>query len=156
SFGKLRGSFGTTGNDQIGDYGYLDAYEVTTGPGGIYPTALANPNYSWEVNRKLEGGVELGFLQDRIRFSLSHYQNRSSNQLVGYALPYITGFSSVQANLPATVENTGWEIEFSSLNFNSTNFRWETSFNMSFPKNELVSYPDIEQSSYANTYRIGH
>lgn len=156
SFGKLRGSYGTTGNDQIGDYGYLDAYEATRGPGGLYPTGLANPDYSWEVNKKLEGGIELGFLKDRVRLSLSYYQNRSSNQLVGYTLPYITGFTQVQANLPATVENSGWEVTFNSLNIDNDHFRWDTSFNISFPENELISYPDIEQSSYANTYRVGH
>ena len=156
SFGKLRGSYGTTGNDQIGDYGYLDAYEATTGPGGLYPTGLANPNYSWEVNKKLEVGLELGFIENKLHTSLSYYQNRSSNQLVGYPLPAITGFTTVQANLPATVENRGWEIELTSQNLETTNFRWQTSFNISFPKNELVSYPDIEQSSYANTYRIGY
>jgi len=156
SFGKLRGSYGTTGNDQIGDYGYLDAYEATRGPGGLYPTGLANPNYSWEINKKLEGGIELGFIEDRIRLDISYYRNRSSNQLVGYPLPTITGFTSVQANLPATVENTGWEVEFTSLNLKSENFRWQSSFNISLPRNELVSYPDIEQSSYANTYRVGH
>ncbi|WBL22324.1 SusC/RagA family TonB-linked outer membrane protein [Zunongwangia sp. HRR-M8] len=156
SFGKLRGSHGTTGNDQIGDYGYLDAYEATRGPGGLYPTGLANPNYSWEINKKLEGGIELGFIDDRIRLGLSYYRNRSSNQLVGYPLPAMAGFTSVQANLPATVENTGWEAELTSLNVDSENFRWQSSFNISFPKNELLSYPDIEQSSYSNTYRVGY
>ncbi len=156
SFGKFRGSYGTTGNDQIGDYGYLDAYEATVGAGGLYPTSLANPDYSWEVNKKLEAGIELGFVEDRIRLGLSQYRNRSSNQLVGYSLPYITGFNSVQANLPATVQNKGWELEATSLNVSNDNFRWQTSFNISFPENELLSYPDIEQSSYANTYRVGH
>ena len=156
SFGKFRGSYGTTGNDQIGDYGYFDAYEATVGPGGLYPTALANPDYSWEINRKLEGAIDLGFLQDRIRVGVSWYGNRSSNQLVGYPLPYITGFTSVQANLPATVKNTGLEVEASSTIVNTKDFHWQTSFNISFPENELVSYPDLEQSSYANTYRVGH
>ncbi|WP_034892283.1 SusC/RagA family TonB-linked outer membrane protein [Gillisia sp. Hel_I_29] len=156
SFGKIRGSYGITGNDQIGDYGFLDAYEATVGPGGLYPTALSNPDYSWETNKKLEVGIELGFLKNHLQVNLSRYRNRSSNQLVGYALPYITGFNSVQANLPATVENTGWEIEVNSRNFSNKNFQWETSFNLTFPKNELISYPGIEQSSYANTYRIGH
>ncbi|WP_268225211.1 SusC/RagA family TonB-linked outer membrane protein [Sinomicrobium oceani] len=156
SFGKLRGSYGTTGNDQIGDYGYLDAYEATVAPGGLYPTALANPDYSWEVNKKLETGVQLGFLKDRINLGASWYRNRSSNQLVGYPLPGTTGFSMVQANLPATVQNTGWELEFSSSNFRSNDFNWHTSFNVSFPKNKLVSYPGLDESSYANTYRVGH
>lgn len=155
SFAKLRGSYGTTGSDQIGDYGYLDAYETTIGPRGLYPSQLSNPDYSWEIVKKLEAALEFGFLKDRINFGLSLYRNRSSNQLVGFSLPAITGFTSVQANLPATVENTGLEIEFSSYNFQSDDFRWQTSFNLTFPRNQLINYPGIEQSSYANTYRVG-
>src|SRR5690606_10523724 len=155
SFGKLRSSYGTTGNDQIPDYGYLDAYEATRGPGGLYPTQLYNPNFSWEINKKLETAIELGFLRDRINLGVSWYRNRSSNQLVGYPLPGITGHASVQANLPATVQNSGWEVELSTLNITSENFKWQTSFNITFPKNELLNYPNIDQSSYANVYRVG-
>jgi TonB-linked SusC/RagA family outer membrane protein len=155
SFGKFRGSYGTTGNDQIGDYGYFDAYIATIGPGGLYPNQLSNPDYSWEINRKLEAAVQLGFNEDKINLGISWYRNRSSNQLVGYTLPATTGFSSVQANLPATVENTGFEIEFSSLNIKTKNFQWQSSFNLTLPENKLVSYPGIEESSYANTYRVG-
>ena len=156
SFGKVRGSYGTTGNDQIGDYGYLDAYEATNGPGGLYPTQLANPDYSWETNKKLEAALELSFFRNKLDLNLSWYRNRSSNQLVGYPLPSIAGFTTVQANLPATVENKGWEVEISSHNIQSQNFQWQTSFNVSFPENKLVKYPGLEQSSYANTYRVGH
>jgi TonB-linked SusC/RagA family outer membrane protein len=155
SFAKLRGSYGTTGNDQIGDYGYLDAYETTLGPGGLYPSQLSNPDYSWEIVKKLEAALEFGLLEDRLHLGLSLYRNRSSNQLVGYSLPAITGFTSVQANLPATVENTGLEIEFSSYNVKLDDFRWQTSFNLTLPRNKLISYPGIEQSSYANTFRVG-
>ena len=156
SFGKLRGSYGTTGSDQIPDYGYLDAYEATPGPGGLYPTQLTNPNYSWEENKKLEGAVELGFLKDRLNFGISWYRNRSSNQLVGYPLPSTTGFSSIQANLPATVENTGWELELSTVNFQTDSFEWQTFVNITFPKNTLLDFPGIDQTSYANVYRVGH
>ena len=156
SFAKIRGSYGSTGNDQIGDYGYLDAYQSTTGIGGLYPTSLANPDYSWEINRKLEVAIELGFLKDHINLGLSWYRNRSSNQLVGYALPYITGFNLVQANLPATVENKGLEIEFSTINIDNNRFSWKTNLNLTIPKNKLLEYPGIDQSSYANTYRVGY
>src|SRR5690606_17765042 len=66
SFGKIRGSYGTTGSDQIGDYGFLDAYETTEGPNGLYPTQLTNPDYAWEENKKLEVTLELSFWKDRI------------------------------------------------------------------------------------------
>ncbi|WP_019038345.1 SusC/RagA family TonB-linked outer membrane protein [Psychroflexus tropicus] len=155
SFGKLRGSYGITGNDQIQDYGYLDTYSPTPAPGGLFPTQLVNPDYSWETNKKLEAGIELGFLEDRIRFQVSWFRNRSSNQLVGFSLPALTGFNSVQANLPATVENTGWEIEGTLISLQSSNWRWQTNFNLTLPRNKLVAYPGIEDSPYANIYEVG-
>jgi TonB-linked SusC/RagA family outer membrane protein len=156
SFGKIRGSYGTTGSDQIPDYGYLDAYEATPGPGGLYPTQLTNPDYSWEENKKLEAAIELGFFQDRMNLGVSWYSNRSSNQLVGYPLPSTTGFSSIQANLDATVQNTGWEFELSTLNIQTPNFKWQTFFNLTLPENKLIKFPGIEETSYANIYRVGY
>ena len=91
SFGKLRTSYGITGSDQIPNYGYLDTYSPTTYPyqgnSGLIPTRLVNPDYAWETNKKLEGGIELGFFKERILLTASYYHNRSSNQLVGYSLP---------------------------------------------------------------------
>jgi TonB-linked SusC/RagA family outer membrane protein len=154
SFGKLRGSYGTTGSDQIADYGYYNSYEATI-DGGLYPSQLGSPTYSWEVNKKLELAMSLGFFKDRILVNASWYRNRSSNQLVGYYLPAITGFTSIQANQNATVENRGWELEFTSQTIKTNDFEWRTSFNLSLPKNELIDFPNIAQSSYANTYQVG-
>lgn len=156
SFGKLRGSYGITGSDQIGDYGYMDTYASTRAPGGLYPTQLTNPDYSWEENKKLEAAMDVGLFRDRIRLGISWYRNRSSNQLVGYPLPSLTGFSSVQANLPATVQNTGWELELATNNIQSNKLHWQTFINLTIPKNELLEFPNIEQTSYANQYRLGH
>jgi hypothetical protein len=158
SYGKLRGSFGITGNDQIGDYKYLSTWAPTIYPyqaGGLYPTNLLNPDYSWETNKKLEINIELGFIKDRILITGGYYNNKSSNQLVGYSLPLTTGFSSVQANLPAVVQNQGWEFEINTRNIEVKNFSWSTSFNISFPRNKLLSYPHLAASTYANTYVEG-
>ena len=158
SFGKLRASYGITGNDQISDYGFLDTYSSTgsyMGTPGLSPTRLFNPEFGWETNKKVETAMELGMLQDRLLFNVSYYRNRSSNLLVGYSLPPTTGFTSIQGNLPAIVENTGWEIEFNSMNVERESFRWTTSLNITAPKNQLVDFPDLESSSYANTYVIG-
>ena len=158
NFGKIRASLGTSGNDQIGDYGYLDTYSSTRvyqGTAGLSPTRLANPNYSWETNTKFEAGLEVGVLNDRFFTSISYYQNRSSNQLVGLPLSSVTGFSTIQANLSATVENSGWEIEFNSVNIKGTEFTWTSGVNFSLPKNKLVEYQNLEGSSYANRYVVG-
>lgn len=159
SFGKLRTSFGSTGSDNIGDYGYLDTYTVASSTynstTGLNPSRLYNPNYSWEKTTKLEAALEMGFLKNRINFITSWYNNRSSNQLVGYQLPATTGFSTVLANLNATVENSGWEFELSAKPFAGRTFQWEIGLNISFPKNKLISFPGLEGSTYANSYIIG-
>ncbi|MDH0675444.1 SusC/RagA family TonB-linked outer membrane protein [Empedobacter sp. GD03861] len=159
SFGKLRGSYGVTGNDQIGDYQYLNTYNISQNgyDGNILLTTarLYNPDFSWEKNKKLEFALETAFLKNRINLTLNYYQNRSNNQLVGYSLPAITGFTSIQANLNAVVENKGWEMDLQVVPIKSAKFNWSTSFNLTIPKNRLVAFEGLENTSYANSYVIG-
>lgn len=160
SFAKLRTSYGTTGSDYVGNYAYLNTYTPSSssysGSTILNTTALANPDFGWEVNKKFEAATEWGFFKDRIRSAVSWYRNRSSNQLVGYPLPATTGFNTVQYNLEATVQNTGWEVELNTINVNSPKgLFWKSSINFTLPRNMLVAYPGIEASAYANTYRVG-
>jgi len=159
SFGKLRFSYGSTGNDQIGDYQYLDTYSTTgiayEGIVGMEPSRLYNSKFGWETNKKLEIALETGFLNDRIFFTAAWYNNRSSNQLVGVPLPGTTGFSSIQANLDATVENRGLELTLRTLNFQGKDFSWSTQFNFSASKNKLIAFPGLEGSTYRNQFVVG-
>lgn len=160
SFGKVRSSFGSTGSDAIGNYQYLNTYSATTYPynnnSGVYVSRLANPEYSWETNRKFEAAVDLGFWGDRISFSSAYYLNRSTGQLVGLPLPVMTGQSTVQFNLPATVENTGWEFLLSSTLVKTKVIQWTADVNVTIPANVLREFPDLEKfRAYANRFDIG-
>ncbi len=159
SFGKIRGSYGTTGNDQIGDYQYIDTYTssgiIYNGTVSMQPSRLFNPDFGWEINKKLELALETGFLNDRIFTTVSWYANRSSNQLVGIPLSGVTGFTTVQANLNAEVKNSGLELTLRTVNIKRKNFQWQTNFNMTFSENKLVSFAGLESSTYSQKYRIG-
>jgi TonB-linked SusC/RagA family outer membrane protein len=159
SHGKLRASYGLTGNDQLGDYKYLSTYSFSAntyqGFTGLNPTQLTNPSYGWETVKKFEIGLETSYFQDRFSVGVSYYRNRTGNQLVGYNLPTTTGFSTVLANLPAVIQNTGIELEVNAQVINSKNFQWSTAFNISIPRNKLVSYPNIQSSSYSTRYAVG-
>ena len=154
SFGKLRASYGTTGNDQIGDYQYLSLYNnfpvsvPYLGVTGIYPSGLANPYIQWEETKKLQAGIDIGFLKDRIYLSANWFKNRSSNQLLGYSIPSTTGFTAIPSNFPALVQNSGWEFSMSTINVKNDNFQWSTNINLTLPDNKLVSFPNLSTSAY--------
>lgn len=160
SFGKLRASYGITGNDQITDYQYLSTYSSLSstylGDAGLIPTRIANPYYGWEVVKKLQIGIDLGFLKERVIISGSYYRNRDGSQLVGYPLPRVAGFTSITANLPALVQNSGGEFTVNTINIKRKDFSWTTSLNLTVPRNKLISYPGIQNSSYLYTYNVGY
>jgi TonB-linked SusC/RagA family outer membrane protein len=162
SFGKLRTSYGTTGNDQITDYSFLSLYTPTYNSGiayqgvtGLEPKGLSNPYLQWEETKKLQIGVETGFFKDRILLNINYFDNRSNNQLLSYQLPIITGFNSIARNFPATVQNTGWEFTLHTVNIKLHDFSWQTNFNLTLPSNKLISFPNLATSSYAQTLVIG-
>ncbi len=159
SFGKLRGSYGTTGSDNIGDYKFLNTYNITgfdyDGTTILEPSGIFNPLFGWEANKKLELALELGFFNDRLLLNTSWYQNRSSNQLIGIPLATTTGFSELTGNFDATVENSGFEVDLRTVNVRSKNFKWTTSFNITAPKNKLIKFDGLETSTFANRFIIG-
>jgi len=161
SFGKIRASYGTTGNDQIGNYKYLNLYQPVTagvayqGATGLAVQGLSNPYLQWEATKKASAGIELGFIKDRILINATYSRNRSSNQLLQYSLPVITGSGGVSANLPATVQNSTWEFSMNTINVKAKYFQWRTSINFTIPKNTLLSFPNLNSSTYASFLALG-
>jgi TonB-linked SusC/RagA family outer membrane protein len=159
SFGKLRSSYGIAGNDQIGDYQYYDTYQSTGGTyggaSGLVPQRLFNRNFGWEVTKKFEVAIDLGMFNQRLVFNVGYYNNISSNQLVGVPMPATTGFSTIQANLDATLRNSGLEAVITSVNVNGSDWKWTTSLNLTLPENKLLEFPNLERSTYANRFEVG-
>jgi TonB-linked SusC/RagA family outer membrane protein len=145
SYGKLRVSYGITGNDQLGEYRFLDLYSPTNsgvpyqGATGLLINNLYTPDLAWEETKKAEIGLEISIFKDRIYLVTSYFRNKSSNQIGGYKIPSNTGFANVTANVDATVINSGWEFVFNTTNFRSKRISWNSSFNLTIAKNKLLS-----------------
>jgi TonB-dependent starch-binding outer membrane protein SusC len=162
SFGKLSGSYGTSGSDGVGPYlfqsfwspaqGYVSAVQ---GIQPNFPRNLYNPDYSWALKKSLNLAMDLGFFHDRLLLNATYYRDREGNQLVGYPLAAQAGFSQVNENLPATIQNAGWEFSFTSTNVKTKSFTWTSNFNITFNRNKLLAFPNLANSSYSNTYVIG-
>jgi hypothetical protein len=100
----------------------------------------------------LQGGIDLGFLNDRIILNATYAYNRSSNQLVGYVVPTSTGFKNITRNFPAIIQNTSWELSLQAAIVKNKSFTWSSSANLTIPRNKLVSFPNIEQTSYTSRF----
>lgn len=159
SFGKLRMSYGKTGNENIGGYAYLSTYAVFADPYngtiGLRPDNIADNNLHWETVHKFDLGLELGFLNDRILFSANYYCNTSSELLKSSKTATQVGYSSITTNIDAEIRNTGWEFELNTKILDGKNWKWNSNLNMTFPKNKLIKYTNLEKSAYASTYVIG-
>ncbi len=163
SFGKIRGSYGTTGNDNISDYAYLSLLRAPTGTfsgmyqgsGGLNPS-FPNPNIQWESTTKYDVGLELGFFNNRILLNGTYYHTLADNLLVALPLPGQTGFTNYTGNFVGTVQNTGFEFDLTTHNFSpGKKVQWITKLNISTNNNILKEFPDIESSTYAYQYEIG-
>jgi hypothetical protein len=162
NYGKLRTSYGTTGNDQIADYSFYSLYDTYgigidapyLGISALNPRGLSNPYLQWEETRKLNFGIDLGFLNSRILLTTNYFRNRSSNQLLGQNLSIVTGFGTIARNLPALVQNTGWEFSLDYAPIKSNRFIWNGSINLTIPRNKLLRYDGLENSSDKNLFAI--
>ncbi|MBW8685575.1 SusC/RagA family TonB-linked outer membrane protein [Chitinophaga rhizophila] len=161
SFGKIRFSYGSSGNDGITDYAYFERYgsinasDPYQGTRGYTTLGLYNTDYAWETTKKTEYALELGFWEDRLFFTGSHFRNKSNNQLVVYPYPSMAGFGVTFVNSPALVQNTGIEFIIRTENIKNRQFTWSTSFNFTRNRNKLLSFPDLEKSASYGLYEIG-
>ncbi len=157
--GKVRISYGVTGSDIIGDYNYLSSWSPLTNFQNsitLSPNRLFNPNLQWQVDKKFEAALELALIDDRISINLAYYKNRSGNQLItDYLLPLTTGFTSLPANFPAVVQNTGFEPSISYNIIKKQDINLTIGVQGGFNRNKLISFPSIETSAYNNTFSVG-
>ncbi|UJH90642.1 SusC/RagA family TonB-linked outer membrane protein [Antarcticibacterium sp. 1MA-6-2] len=149
---KIRGSWGTTGNDQIGNY----LYSSTLVTSFIYPfggaafqgttaEGLANPNLKWEEVTMKNIGVDLGVWNNAFTLSVEYYINRSDDLLFDLPLPPTLGYNrpTIASNV-GSVETKGFEADFGYNDFEG-DFTWSANLNLGTSKNEVLSIGNLTQ-----------
>jgi len=139
---KLRASWGKSGNYNIGDYSSIPVlanYNYTFNSAqatGQAPSAITNPDITWEESKTIDFGLDFGLFDSRISGSFDYYNKLNYNLLLNVPVPQSTGFATSLNNV-GKVRNTGWEVEISSRN-TTGKFQWTTSANLSHNANEVV------------------
>ena len=140
---RLRVSWGQTGNDQIGNFDSRGLYGIGgtyNGLTGITP-GLGNPDLRWEKNETTNIGIDYGFLGSRVSGSVDVFRRLSKDLLLTQSVAQTSGYNSITSNV-GEVKNEGLEFELRSTNLDMGGFKWETNFNITFLRNEVVSLFD--------------
>lgn len=136
---KLRVSYGVNGTLPSDYYGYQGLSSLTNGyleQPGISLSQIANKDLEWETNHNLNIGLDFG-LWNRITGTLEYYTRTTKNLLMDMPISMTTGFSSYLMNI-GEVKNSGIELEINSTNIQTKDFTWNTTFNISHNKNEIL------------------
>lgn len=168
SSGKLRLSWGLTGNNRIGEYdryALLDMIrghrEIANIPNTVYPfdnviesvgvapTKLPNEDLKWETTEQWNLGLDLGFFNERIGFTMDIYRKTTRDLLLNATLPYTSGYATAMKNI-GKVRNQGIELTLNTVNIDKKDFKWSTNFNIAFNKNEVLELTEGQTALRVN------
>jgi TonB-dependent starch-binding outer membrane protein SusC len=165
SNGKLRVSYGTSGNQAIAAFQSLATLSplsfgfVNGVATGVITNTPGNSNLTWETTKQADLGLELGFFQDKYKLTFDVYRKRTDNLLQTKTIPGESGYSSIVANF-GSIRNEGIELELSTAPVATKHFNWNLGFNMSINRNKIldlgpgVSYYNFTSGGADYTHRL--
>jgi len=153
---KLRVGYGVTGNDRIGDYGFLSrfsAYGTSLGNNfyaGIEPASLSNPGLKWEKTIQTDIGLDMGFLKGKLNVTVDAYKKKTTDLLLAVPVGQWWGFATQTVNV-GSMQNQGLELSVNADTYKAGDFSWSTFFNIAYNKQKLLSLADNVSKISANT-----
>ena len=142
---KLRASWGKNGNENIDDFRYIvltttgNNYILGNGESvinGVKPNGLSNPDLKWEESEQTDIGLDFGFMNNALTFSVDWYKKKTNGMLMTMAIPSYVGENKPIGNV-GKMENSGIEFEL-GYKFNVADATFNFRGNASYLKNELV------------------
>ncbi|MDP3470342.1 MAG: TonB-dependent receptor [Algoriphagus sp.] len=147
---KIRASYGTSGNNNIGNYAHLanisaGSYIFGNNQVNGFSVGLSNPRLTWEESNQIDIGLDVDFFKSRVFMTLDLFKRRSNNMLLQDVIPAITGFNTQTIN-QGSVQNKGIELSIGGTPAVG-DFSWSVNGNIAFNRNEVLALND-------NTVRI--
>ncbi|WP_168193989.1 TonB-dependent receptor [Pontibacter sp. SGAir0037] len=142
---KIRGSYGSVGNDNVGYYAYQGLYATGyndyANPGALL-SRLPTPDLIWESNIQANVGVDFHLFK-LIDASVDVFDRRSNDLIFYRPLPPSTGVGGIDENI-GDIRNYGYEVQLTTDIINANDFRWNINLNASKYKNEITRLPQDE------------
>ncbi|MDB5230873.1 MAG: TonB-dependent receptor SusC [Chitinophagaceae bacterium] len=153
---RVRASYGTAGNNNIGNYDALGTYALNArynNQGAAIPARLPNPELTWETNKNYDFGLDAAFFNNRLTFRADYYNRKTQNLLYPVNVSATTGFTSYTGNIGGLV-NKGYELSIGGDIIRKKDFTWNVSVNYTNNDNKITQLYNDNQVA-ANTGSIG-
>lgn len=140
---KIRASYGSQGNDNIGNFRYTDVYDIVNSNGNpaAVPSTKGNKKVTWETNGNFNAGVDFSFFKGRLTGSADFFIRKTSDMLFSFPLPPSYGFRSYYANI-GDMKNTGLEIDLNGTLIQTKDLNWGIHANLTYYKNKISRLPE--------------
>ncbi|WP_299439918.1 TonB-dependent receptor [uncultured Aquimarina sp.] len=144
---KLNASYGTTGNDRIGNFASLGTFEGNNynGEPGLTPFRLPNPDLQWESTTTRDIGLTASFFNRRLSFNVEYYKNVTDDLILFVPVDptFNNGLNGVNRNI-GELENTGFDVTIDAVILNGANdgLKWTSSLNLGINENEVTNLPE--------------
>jgi TonB-linked SusC/RagA family outer membrane protein len=146
---KIRAGYGVTGNQEIGNYSFASnlntiKYNFNNNVvSAVVPTVMPNPSVQWEEQEQANIGFDATLFNQRVDVTVDTYLKKTNKMLVPMSVPVSTGYSDVYVPSinAGKMENKGVEVTVNSRNLTGK-LTWNTSFNVSFNQNKVISIND--------------
>lgn len=152
----VRVTYGINGNIPKLNGPYLiakiDRNNYYTNENTMYIDSPPNPQLRWEKTKVFNIGVDFDLFKNRLSGSLEFYNKSTSDLLGAFSTDPTLGWSSVDKNF-GSMYNRGVEVTLNSVNINSKDFKWTTTFLFSYNKNEITKIETSSES--ASSYWSG-
>ena len=150
---KLRLSYGTSGNNRVNDFAHLSPITQNNSIGYSYgnelPTTAAipgagNAELKWETSAQFNIGYDISMFNNRMELTVDLYRKNTNDLLLNANMPPSTGYTRALKNI-GKLRNEGLELTLNTINVKTKTFEWNSSFNISFNRNEIKQLADGEQ-----------
>lgn len=169
SFGKVRASYAVVGNDNVGAYinttPYLQAvvygdvsstinFPYNGQNGFLISAAQGNASLKNELQKEMEFGLEMKFLNNRLGFEASWFDRKMSNGLVGITLPGSTGYNTTTINT-ARMETKGLEALVNITPVKTKDFSWDVTMTYTKMNSKVLEIaPGMDRTQTGSTWSV--
>jgi hypothetical protein len=144
---KVKASYGSQGNDGIGNYLYTDTYDIVNSGGNVslVLASKGNKNITWETNGNFNAGIEFEVLKGRLSGGIEGFYRKTTDMLSWFTVPPSLGYSGYYANVGDMV-NRGVEVELYATPVRTKNVTWTLNANLTYVDNFIAKLDPSRKS----------